>query len=156
MTLTEIRRQTVKLWDSDGSLSRTSGASRTSSDSLGELEGGRRHLKVRAADSEGIDIRIEFELQTTAELLPSRKAMSRLRDVGLSFRTPNIEREYILVATVHPVGLPPFQACRCPIQLLADGVAPAFEDVLAEVGGLRGGTTGRAVEVADNDLPGYG
>ncbi|KAK4705234.1 recombining binding protein suppressor of hairless, partial [Phenoliferia sp. Uapishka_3] len=129
MILTELRRQNIKLWDSDGSIALENESARNSAKS-----GGRKHLQVRPYGSEGVDLKLDFDLQSDVERLPNGQPMVRVREAGLSLRTPNIEREYIIQATIHPVGLPPFQACRCPIQLIAgdDDEAPQFEDVVAE------------------------
>ncbi|KAM0750664.1 hypothetical protein T439DRAFT_325720 [Meredithblackwellia eburnea MCA 4105] len=174
MVLNELRRQTIKLWDSDCSLgldsfkTRESVRSRSSTFSTGtaedgtsgEFEGGRRHLRIRP--SESVDLTLEFDLQSDDPVAgfgpDEHRPMVKLRDVGLTLRTPNIEREFFLSATIHPVGLSPFPACRCPVQLLAgDGdAAPRFEDIVAAAGGLAvNGTTSRVAEPGDSELPLY-
>lgn len=139
----EIRRQEIKLWDEEIE------AVPTRSSQRGEVENGRRHL-VLLPGAEGKDLKLPFELQSLG-LSPNGAPLIAIKDVPLSLRTPNIEREvrlfgfpccevelmpflqYIISITIHLVGNTCFFALRAPLQLVAgdDDAAPQFEDSLA-------------------------
>lgn len=81
----EIRREEIKLWDEHIE------ATPTRSSQRGEVENGRRHLALLPG-TEGHDLKLAFDLQSLG-LSPSGLPLIAIRDVPLSVRTPNIERE---------------------------------------------------------------
>lgn len=87
---------------------------------------------LRLAPREGRDLRIRFDLQSTGAVLVNNLPREQVpvRDLGLSFRTPNLEHEYVLSATLSPVSGPSFYLFRCPVQILAGDYdeVPVFEE----------------------------
>ena len=94
---------------------------------LTDAAGGR----LRLSPGEGRDLRLSFDLQSQGFVMVNggAKELVPLRAAGLSLRTPNVEREYIVSATISPVGAPPFYLFRCPLQVIAGDYdeVPAFE-----------------------------
>lgn len=156
------------MWDSMRSDSTTTPL-QTSPSRAGEVEDGRQHLRLELGHEEGVDVRVEFPLQTDG-FMSSDKKMTKLKDLRLGVRTPNIEVEvsetrrdfrsgrttsadpalpgqYILAVTIKPVGNhPSFYAARVPMQILAG-------DMMAPPGWS---APSQAISLEDGGLPVYG
>ncbi|KAM0786492.1 hypothetical protein ACM66B_001950 [Microbotryomycetes sp. NB124-2] len=128
-SLEEVRREELKLWESqEDALTRMRtllpAVSRASLRE-GEVEEGRAHLRLVSGDP-GVDLRLEIPLQGSDTNSKGKRNIP-LRDLQLSTRAPNIELEYVMSITVHPVGQPSFYAARVPVQLLAGDLVPPPE-----------------------------
>ncbi|KAK4046475.1 hypothetical protein OIO90_006559 [Microbotryomycetes sp. JL221] len=128
-SLEEVRRDEIKLWETrESELERmTTLLPAVSRASLlaGEVEDGRAHLRL-VSDNNGVDLKLEIPLQTS-EMTSKGRMNIPARDLRLSTRAPNIEVEYVMSITVHPVGQPSFYAARVPMQLLAGDLTPPPE-----------------------------
>lgn len=148
MTLNELRRETFQLWDDEISLPHAHSSSSSQSTSSDKAKG-RQHLLIHP-NCLGPLLPLSFSLQSPSFGVP-------LSSSGLSFRLPNLEREYFLATSILPVGHTETVLCRCPVQVLAGDEAPGWEEVVRETrrhGGSSDGTTeGR--EAGGEKLPNY-
>ncbi|KAK4049166.1 hypothetical protein OIV83_004314 [Microbotryomycetes sp. JL201] len=124
--LEEVRREELKLWEpQQDALTRMRtllpAVSRASLRE-GEVEEGRAHLKLVSGEP-GVDLRLEIPLQGDDLTTKGRRNVPT-RELHLSTRAPNIELEYVMSITVHPIGQPSFYAARVPVQLLAGDLVP--------------------------------
>ncbi|ORY64739.1 hypothetical protein BCR35DRAFT_308636 [Leucosporidium creatinivorum] len=152
--LDEMRRVEMKLWDDIGSGSTQMDAiapvDSRSSVKVGEVEDGRPHLRLESG-GKGVDLKLEFPMQTELGSGPYGNRMKPCRELQLSTRTPNFELEYILSITIHPVGQPSFYALRAPLQILAGD----FMDTPSFSAATEGSAASLAGSASADGLPSY-
>ncbi|KAK4693416.1 hypothetical protein P7C70_g8928, partial [Phenoliferia sp. Uapishka_3] len=124
-SIEEIRRVEIKLWDTTMEPNELRLIKSTAKSTPGAVDAGKVHMRLVPTEV-GHDVKVGFDLQST-ELGALGKINKALKDSIVSFRTPNLEMEYILSVTIQPVGQESFYCLRTPIQILAgdhDEVAP--------------------------------
>ncbi|SCZ87770.1 BZ3500_MvSof-1268-A1-R1_Chr2-3g05238 [Microbotryum saponariae] len=127
----------------------------------------RRGLMLSLGDANGVDLRIDFDMQSDGTGT-NGKALTPGKGMGLSCRMPNVELEYIISVTIHPVGQPSFYALRVPVQIIRGDLddAPPFPVGDSPFPHANGGSTNSDShssapeppahdDVADSGLPSY-
>ncbi|KAM0750415.1 hypothetical protein T439DRAFT_381107 [Meredithblackwellia eburnea MCA 4105] len=114
----ELRREERKLWeDSAEDAPADGGRLRMIKTTAHGVDRGRTQLCLKPGEA-GREVKLEIDLQSEGESVMGRPLVP-VRQCTVSFRTPNVEVEYVLSATIHAVGQDPFFCVRTPIQLLA-------------------------------------
>jgi len=95
----------IKLWDDMGSDSTQMDAiapvDSRASVKVGEVEEGRPHLRLETG-GKGVDLKLEFPMQTELAIGPHGHRMKPCRELQLSTRTPNFELEVSLLPLPSP------------------------------------------------------
>ncbi|SCV75008.1 BQ2448_8037 [Microbotryum intermedium] len=126
----------------------------------------RRGLMLALGNANGVDLRIDFDMQSEGTG-SNGKPLTPGKELGLSCRMPNVEFEYVVSVTIHPVGQPSFYVLRVPVQIIRGDLddAPPFpvgDSPFAHANGSANSNSNAnsaapvsSAHVADSGLPSY-